>query len=74
MGNEWRIIQRRGQLRIYMKDERNRERGIKKEQGKGGEEPSKMSDEQFKKLETTLREEKKMVDNQRSENTHKGKI
>ena len=54
-----RITQRRGQLRIYMKDERNRERGIKKEQGKGGEEPSKMSDEQFKKLETTLREEKK---------------
>jgi len=23
MGNEWRIIQRRGQLRIYLKDERN---------------------------------------------------
>jgi len=32
--------------------------GLKKEQGKGGGKPSKMSEEQFKKLETILREEK----------------
>lgn len=29
MGNEWRIIQRRGQLRIYLKDERNFEMKFK---------------------------------------------
>jgi len=32
--------------------------GLKKEQGKGGGKPSKMSDEQFEKLEKILREEK----------------
>ena len=101
MGNEWRIIQRRGQLRIYLMDERdfemkfklsllnlilqlqdvgeackimsipvttayrwiniwneNGKEGLKKEQGKGGGKPSKMSEEQFKELERILREDK----------------
>src|SRR4030066_951893 len=101
MGNEWRIIQRRGQLRINQKDERDFEikfklsllnlilqlqdvaeackimsipvtsayrwindwneggkEGLKKEQGKGGGKPSKMSEEQLKKLEGFLRKDK----------------
>ncbi len=101
MNNEWRIIQRRGQLRIYLKEEKDfemkfklsflnlvlqlqdvgkackimsissttayrwiklwNEEGkdrLKSEQGKGGGKPPKLSEEQLKKLEKILRDER----------------